>query len=181
MIVLPRLLYSSWQCYGCGRTNWNFFIRVGLVAEASHCVLAKHFISFFYFRGVTNERNESNVLAERWGTELRVFCSYCFCLCWCAVTQEHDPTSMRILCIAVKGSGERLDWTGLDREMSVSFYLSVVVLSVVFFLFVLFLFVSMCVEYATDCRQRRESELQRRQQLLSVWDIDLVLVAVSDW
>jgi len=75
---------------------------------------------------------------------------------------------MRILCIAVKGSGERLDWTGLDREMSVSFYLSVVVLSVVFFLFVLFLFVSMCVEYATDCRQRRESELQRRQQLLSV-------------
>ena len=54
------------------------------------------------------------------------------------------------------------------REMlSVSFYLSVVVLSVVFFLFVLFLFVSMCVEYAADNKLRRQSDLQRRQQLLS--------------
>jgi len=57
--------------------------------------------------------------------------------------------------------------SSLHGEMNVSFYLSVVVLSVVFFLFVLSLFVSMCVEYASDVRQRRERELQRRQQLLS--------------
>ena len=52
--------------------------------------------------------------------------------------------------------------------MSVSFYLSVVVLSVVFLLFIVLLFVSMCVEYVSDIRQRREFELQRRQQLLNV-------------
>ena len=51
--------------------------------------------------------------------------------------------------------------------MSVSFYLSVAVLSTVFLLFMVFLFVSMCVEYLADRRQRRDNELQRRQQLLS--------------
>jgi len=51
--------------------------------------------------------------------------------------------------------------------MHASFYLSVVVLSTVFFVFVLFLFVSMCVEYVSDTRRHRTMELQRRQQLLS--------------
>jgi len=51
--------------------------------------------------------------------------------------------------------------------MSLPFYLSVVVLSTVFMLFLVFLFVSMCLEYFTDRRQRREYELQRRQQLFS--------------
>jgi len=55
----------------------------------------------------------------------------------------------------------------MHGEMSVSFYLSVVVLSTVFLLFILFLFVSMCVEYVAEKKQRREHELQRRQQLLS--------------
>jgi len=51
--------------------------------------------------------------------------------------------------------------------MDLSFYLSVVVLSTVFFVFVLLLFVSICVEYVTDIRRRREFELERRLQLLS--------------
>jgi len=51
--------------------------------------------------------------------------------------------------------------------MNLSFYLSVVVLSIVFLLFVLVLFGSMCFEYVSDRKQRRALELQRRQQLLA--------------
>jgi len=154
----------------CISTNpkFNFFLREERIPRQTRaCARQRPPVSPFFrvpriFKHLTPSRMKLRSLCRMDGTEvlrgLERFRPRKSALANCS-----DPLSCLFVRVCYR------DVIIIPPEMHASFYLSVVVLSTVFFVFVLFLFVSMCIEYVSDTRRHRAMELQRRQQLLSCW------------